>query len=77
MHNHRKRHPYTNICSHTGLTVPECSCPACTERQVARADRGQGGRGNRRVHASSRPKPPGIELGATAPEPSVAPLTQP
>jgi hypothetical protein len=62
MHYHRKRHPYTSICSHTGLTIPECACPACTERQMARANRGQGGRGNRSVNTSSRPESPAIDL---------------
>ena len=32
-----RRHPYTNLCRHTGLTIPECSCPACIKRQIGRA----------------------------------------
>jgi hypothetical protein len=32
-----RRHRYTNLCRHTGLTVPECSCPACIKRQIGRA----------------------------------------
>jgi hypothetical protein len=32
----RRQRPYTNICRHTGLTIPECSCPVCIEAQIAR-----------------------------------------
>jgi hypothetical protein len=32
-----RRHPYTNVCRHTGLTIPECSCPVCIRGQIARA----------------------------------------
>jgi hypothetical protein len=38
MHYDWRRHPYTNLCRHTGLTIPECSCPACIEGQIARAN---------------------------------------
>jgi hypothetical protein len=52
----RRQHTYTNLCPHTGLTIPECSCPACHERQIARASVStQDGR-NRRLNTSSRPK---------------------
>jgi hypothetical protein len=49
-----RRHPYTNVCCHTGLTIPECSCPACTARQIARANaKTQGGKSQRRMNAHS------------------------
>jgi hypothetical protein len=73
-----RRHPYTNLCRHTGLTIPECSCPACTERRIARANIStQGGRANRRMNTSSRPKYSAIDLGCELSEPSVGTLTQP
>jgi hypothetical protein len=57
MHYDWRRHPYTNLCPHTGLTIPECSCPACLKRQIARAKVGaQGCRGNRGTTTHSRPK---------------------
>jgi Ca2+-binding RTX toxin-like protein len=51
----RRRHPYTNLCPHTGLTIPECSCPACTERQIARAKvRTQARRGSGRTNLNAK-----------------------
>jgi hypothetical protein len=29
--------PQPVTCEHTGLTIPECSCPACFEQLQARA----------------------------------------
>jgi hypothetical protein len=53
----RRQHAYTNLCPHTGLTIPECSCPTCHKRQMARAGVAtQGSRGNRRLSTNSRPK---------------------
>jgi hypothetical protein len=53
----RRQHPYTNLCPHTGLTIPECSCRACHDRQVARAKvSAQAGRGNRRIFSDSTSK---------------------
>jgi UDP-2-acetamido-3-amino-2,3-dideoxy-glucuronate N-acetyltransferase len=35
--------PKANVCSHTGLTIPECHCPRCYEAMLARHANGSGG----------------------------------
>jgi hypothetical protein len=51
----RRQHPYTNLCRHTGLTIPECSCPVCTQRLMARANvRAYGGPPGERRKAQAR-----------------------
>jgi UDP-2-acetamido-3-amino-2,3-dideoxy-glucuronate N-acetyltransferase len=50
------------LCSHTGLTVPECHCPRCHEALVARY--GNGSRAARKPVGAAEPPPRPLSLPA-------------